>query len=413
MKSNTLLAGTLAFLSLAFEARAQAACDGRYHWIDVPGTKCIDGTATGFQYICRSPLGAAGPLIVFLQGEGACATGDTCDCQPDANGNCQGGNATSVSSHFDRVQSFDGQPWGQERTGSVLPWLFGQTAMYSGPNSPFSGHGDDWNLVYIPACTGDAHTGDRERDYTTSDGRTIHAWHHGFTNVGLDLLRMRPLFPAPREVAIIGDSGGGVGADCNLFRFREQWAGTPMLELNDAGFPYGATSPTAPWQPLAPGVPQWFAEWGAWHRASDGRVVPDSCPALVPDGAPGWSSWFMRRYNQLQFADVRKAFVDDYSDATVQFFLCLTGAAPDPDGTCDSAVANGLRWDSAFIGDDPNYRHYYHQGICHTEREQDGNNATNGSDPSCDYDVTTQSGVRFSDWVNAWIANSAAFVNVE
>lgn len=412
-----LMTGAALALFAATAVRADddghAICDGRYHWIDVAGTKCIDGSATGFQYVCRSQSGADGPLIFFLQGEGACATGDTCDCQPDANGNCQAPNATSVSDHFDRAQSFDGQQWGQEHTASMLPWLFGQTAMYAGANSPFSGRGDDWNVLYVPACTGDAHTGDRERNYTTSDGRAIHAWHHGFTNVALDLLRARNLFPEPRQVAVIGDSGGGVGADCNLARLRDAWPAAPMLELNDAGFPYAANSPGPPWTPLAPAISDWVRTWGVWHQGDDGRVVLDTCPGIVPEGAPAWSSWFMRRYNQVHLSRVRKAFVDDYQDATVQFFLCLTGATPDADGTCDGAVTTGLHWDSAFIGDDPNYRHYYHRGICHTEREQDGNTAASGSDPSCDYDQTTQAGVRFSDWVNAWVAGNAGFVNVE
>jgi hypothetical protein len=237
-------------------ARADAICDGRYHWVDVPGTRCIDGTPTGFQYICRSRAGADGPLLIYLPGAGACADGDSCDCQPDANGQCQGPNATNVWGHFQRPQSYDGQLWGQEIVNSGQGQPFGQIPVFSGSSSPFvrqsDRRGEDWNFLFIPTCTGDGNTGDRDRNYTTSDGRAIHAWHYGFINIGLDLPRVSELFPAPQKVALWGQSAGGVGVDCNMARVHDAFPDAPMFAMNSVGFTYSAYGPSGQPPPHEP-----------------------------------------------------------------------------------------------------------------------------------------------------------------
>jgi hypothetical protein len=417
-KSMSLAAALV--LAAAHPADAQVVCDGRYHWIDVPGTKCMDGTATGLQYACLNGS-ASGPLLVYVEGGGGCFDGATCDCQADANGNCQNSNAGIVINHFNRAQSWDGQLWGQAQSTSSEPFDFGQQAAFSGPASPFK---RDWNILYIPYCTGDGHAGDRQRHYQTIDGRTIDAWHHGFTNVALDLLRARKLFPSPSKVAVWGSSAGSIGADCNLERFRQQWPDVPMWAMMDAGYPFSTAwtpSEAATFGgaagPLEPGFSEAARALGLWHSGDDGQIIADTCPAVIAPDAQGYNLLFVQLYNSLHLPDVRKAFTDDYADATMEGFSCqFLGAAQDADGTCDSAFRAGLLDAAAQIGDDPNYRVYYHDGSCHTERESDGN-------ASCDFDVTptsgmVQDGVAFSDWVNAWIAGdpkipNPAFFNVK
>src|SRR5438876_4574074 len=91
-------------------------CDGLWHWVYVEGAVCGDGSQTGFQYICRTGS-TAGPLLVYLEGGGACFGGDTCNCP---GGDCGAGSATIINNHFGVADSFDGRPWEQSSFGGQL-----------------------------------------------------------------------------------------------------------------------------------------------------------------------------------------------------------------------------------------------------------------------------------------------------
>lgn len=373
-------------------AVSRVFCDGIYHWVDVPGSKSLDGTATGLQYICQNGS-PNGPLLIFFEGGGSCWNGATCDCQPDAYGNCQGPNSTIADNHFDKAESFDGQRWGQEQTPNGMP-LFGQTAAFAGPTSPF---GPAFNYVIIPYSTGDVFAGDAVRNYTTPDGRTIHAFHRGYQNVTLDLQKAKQLFPNPSEVVVWGDSAGGVGADCNLSKLRSLWS-VDMWEMSNAGPALGTA--------LTPLFPAVTRTWGVWElRGKD--VIANTCPANPPPGSTQWSQEWVIRFNATALTSVRKVFADDYSDAVIDFFSCKLGAPPDANGSCASAVTATLitEFDDV-ISAAQNYKVYYHSGYCHIERESDFGN------PSCDFDSMIQDGVFFHDWVYAWINNYAGLENV-
>jgi hypothetical protein len=204
-----------------------------------------------------------------------------------------------------------------------------------------------------------------------------------------------------------------------------------MLQLNAGGFPFSKS-----WTPfdaaafggsarvLSSEASDWSFEWGAWHKEAQGEVIADTCPAVVPPDATGWGLLYVQRYNRLDLPDVRKGFVDDYRDQTVEFYACLF----DPTNSqCAGDVRATLLDAAAQLDDDPNYRVFFHEGICHVEEVGDGNTVANGSDPSCDFDVVpadwtpssgtlpasgmVQNGVRFSDWMNALFSEDGRYTN--
>lgn len=178
-----------------------------------------------------------------------------------------------------------------------------------------------------------------------------------------------------------------------------------MWEMNNAGPSYGADN-------LMPLLSTAGRTWGTWRPGPDNTVGDLTCP-ILPRGSPHWSIEWVKSFNAVALTSVHKAFTDDYFDQTVQSFACLFEAAVDPDGTCTSAVTSTLKDEFAdVISTAPNYKVYYHSGICHTEREADGNTVAGGSDPSSDYDKMQQDGVYFHDWVNAWINNGPEWVNI-
>jgi hypothetical protein len=368
----------------------EAICDGRFHYLQVPGTHCMDATPTGFEYACLTGSPAS-PLLIVLDGGGACFDGDTCNCMPDANGVCMNLDAGIFRIHFGEAQSDDGRDWADTR--------FGQTAFFAGPTSSFN---RNWNVVHIPYCTGDAHGGHAVRDYIASDGTHINAHHDGYENVTRDLGVIQSLFPRPSRVAVYGASSGGLGVDCNIGQIRATFPQGKMYAFNNSGLPFEFA--------FTPGVSDAARTWGIWHPGEGGLVVADTCPIQAPPGATVWDVSDVESFNRLHLPDVRKALTDDYSDDVMQFFACLLGAATDPSGTtCAGAVANILNdvADRVITATEPNYRVYYHTGTCHSMREQDGN-----PDPTCDFDQMEQDGVAFSGWVAQWINDSPSWSNV-
>ena len=179
----------------------------------------------------------------------------------------------------------------------------------------------------------------------------------GYNNVTLDLLKAKQLFPSPRKVVVWGDSAGGVGADCNLWKLRLLWP-VDMWEMSNAGPAYG----TANLMPLWSAVNR---TWGVWElRGKD--VIAKTCPANPPRGSTQWSQEWVIRFNAAALTSVRRAFTDDYSDSVVQFFACLLGANVDPDGTCTTAVTDTLNIEfDDVIKTARNYKVYYHSRLFH------------------------------------------------
>jgi hypothetical protein len=389
-------------------ATGSAQCDSTFHYVPVNGAVNIDGSPTGIEYLCQTGS-ARGPLLVYVDGAGGCNSGDSCYCQPDpTTGSCTNPNAWINMGFFDKATSDDGRTWDQTYFGGAgSHGVFGVgpgANAFNGPTSPFN---RNWNIVYIPATTGDAFLGNKVRQLTTSTGYTYTAHFVGYRNVQLDLSQIRTLFPSPSKVAVWGISGGGVGLTCSLGSFRATWPNAPMWMMDNAGPAYGSHDL----------MPQWAATgslFGAWKQAPDGGVIPETCPIIPNAGSRDWSMDWVVAYDAKTYPDVTKAVTDDYSDYAVDGFACFFGATPDASESCASTVANTLNYEfNDVIRNAANFKVFYHTGTCHFERESDANSlAFDGLPSSCNYDKMQQNGAHFNDWVNAWITDSPAWVNV-
>jgi hypothetical protein len=80
----------------------------------------------------------------------------------------------------------------------------------------------DWNLVYVPYCTGDVHTGNNVITYTDPDGVgpdvTFH--HSGHANVGKVIEWVDANFTHVPRMLVTGCSAGGAGAITNYYFMR-------------------------------------------------------------------------------------------------------------------------------------------------------------------------------------------------
>jgi hypothetical protein len=384
-------------------------------FVSVPGTLAGNGSETGFDLLYRSGTTPDGPLLIHLNGGGACWDGDTCDCQWDpVNLFCANPESTiAFPPYYDASLNVEGytlagqtlaDSWygGALQTAGYYPGT--RIAMFAGPTSPFA---TGWNFAHIPYTTGDFDSGETVRSLrTTKRAKNITYTHFfmGYSNMRKYLARLKRDFPNPSKVLLTGESAGGIGDHCNLSQVVRTWPNAKIYMFAIVGMPL---SP-----PEAPAVPAVGKVWGTWHEV-DGKAIADTCPVEDSPGVEPWGYRNVVHYNATHFPNVRQAFTDDYSDNAMNFAMCIlqptntidfcnTGSA-DYTSLLTSTMLETLNDDINANGPNPNFKVYYHPGLCHSSIEEDGNSpAGDGYDPSCDYDNITESGVRFNDWVRGF-----------
>jgi hypothetical protein len=218
-------------------------------WVDVPGSACADGSPTGFAVNLTSKSKNA---LIFLEGGGACWDGSS----------CWGAVATSFY--------MNGYTAAQLTTDPQLTVLY--VLNRSDANNPFK----DYNLVFVPYCTGDAFSGARVADLDVN-GTTKPTHFVGSANIRLFLERIVPTFADAPEVWLGGDSAGGFGAAFNFGVVRKAFSTAHVHVLDDSG------------PPIEPDPARWALWLNAWDIA-----LPDDCPACT-DGPGAFVDYYRQK----------------------------------------------------------------------------------------------------------------------
>ena len=169
----------------------------KWTFIDVEGAKCADGSATG---IGVNLVPGSKEFFIYMQGGGACTSADNCWGEgPGGAVNLNGYNSASFAS-----DNFKDQ----------YP-LFDRT---DGTTNPFA----KMNMIMIPYCTGDAHSGNLVQDFEfpVGSGQIVKTHFVGAKNVELALQKIAVTFPSIDIVWLLGTSAGGGGANFNYKSFR-------------------------------------------------------------------------------------------------------------------------------------------------------------------------------------------------
>jgi len=253
----------------AVEARVN-----EWTWVDVPGSRCANGTPTGFGV---NRAASSDTVVLFLQGGGACWDGIT----------CLGPVTTSfyVATGYDRLAF---------QTDVLRAAMLPMRRL--DPTNPFRG----MHLVYVPYCTGDVHAGDRVAQYSFL-GRTADIHHVGYRNLGLFLPRVRATFPNARRIILMGDSAGGFGAAINMDRVQRFYGDVPVDVLDDSG------------PPVLPDRSRWQAWRTAWNMQ-----FPQDCPACAEDLTA------VVRVLQNRYPTRRFGLISYTHDAVISTFMNVT-----------------------------------------------------------------------------------------
>jgi hypothetical protein len=183
-------------------------------WVDVAGSKCRDGSGAGYYW----RRGKKSSLMVFLNGGGACADPFFCGLNP-----------VNVNQNLPIELLLEGTlnlVFGPDADRQVAP---DEGVFKRDSRNPVA----DWNMIYVPYCTGDIHAGSRED--VVVDGVEGKQQFVGFKNLGLFLNSFGPAFKNAQQVLLTGSSAGGFGSLLNFDRFQEFFKGQEVLAVSDSG----------------------------------------------------------------------------------------------------------------------------------------------------------------------------------
>lgn len=167
----------------------------------VPGGDTVCSRGTPYQFFVRKAENPTDKLLIYFQGGGACWNALT--CREDG-----GTFDDAVGTLEQEVLGYDG--------------VFN----YENPANPLI----DYNVVFVPYCTGDIHIGDTSTRYLT-----IGIEHRGVDNSMSALNWAFSNFSTPQQIVIAGTSAGAYGAIYFTPLVAEQYPDATIVQHGDAG----------------------------------------------------------------------------------------------------------------------------------------------------------------------------------
>jgi len=240
MKRYALLAVLLGF-SLPRQAAAETVLEdildvivdggNNFAWqrVALPGTKC--GNGSQYKFFIRKT--ASPNLLFYFEGGGACWDYDTCSGRAGVIG---AANPNGIADDY--MTQFTAK--------YVSPIVNG-----ADPGLPGRSRTDlvtkDWNIVYMPYCTGDVHIGNRATTYVdTTGGQAPLTWNHsGYTNTIAAINYAHTQFPSVSKLLVTGFSAGGTATAAGYYFVRRGINPTRGYYLDDSGPVFPAASSTS------------------------------------------------------------------------------------------------------------------------------------------------------------------------
>lgn len=201
-----------------------------YNWerVELPGTLCGNGSQYKF-FIRRTN---SPNLLFFFEGGGACWDYDTCSGRA---GRLGAANPNGIPNDY--MTRFTAK--------YVSPIVNG-----ADPGLPLRSRTNlvtrDWNIVYMPYCTGDVHVGNAAQTYSDPTGvePPLDWVHSGYQNTLAAATYARQQFPNVDKMLVTGFSAGGTASSAGYYYVRTIVAPRKGYLLNDSGPIYPAPNGT-------------------------------------------------------------------------------------------------------------------------------------------------------------------------
>lgn len=289
-----------------------------WNWHPVEGTSCRDGSEAGL--FLRSTESSR--LLIVFEGGGACTTAGFCGFNPKNVNEVLFGNGETVLGTA--LGAVPGRQQPGAYTNGELQGIFSTERT----ENPFQ----NWNIAYIPYCTGDVHFGTREA--ARVPGVPEPQKFVGFFNTQKFVGRLASTFEAGLEqVVVTGMSAGSFGAALNFSMISDAFPGVQTDAVLDSGIPFED------------------AFWSVCQQASwralfgfDYAMPPDCEECFQEDGAGmlGLTDFLMRKHPSSRFA-----LISSMQDEVIRLFFtpgeneCSTIETADPVGITLGQIAGG------------------------------------------------------------------------
>lgn len=207
---------------------------GSWDKVEIPGAVCSNGSqykifvqkSTGFINWLK---GYTKNLIVYFEGGGACWDYPSCTRQTGIRG---AANPDGIpDNHMSIGDYLDPNKEGGSVNAASTPLILRNHP--TGDNVQTS----NWNMVFIPYCTGDVHAGNKTVVYEDPTGVNppITYHHKGAPNMEKVVDYLQDEFPNMKKLFVSGNSAGGAGSLVNYHFIRKALDPDKSYLLNDSG----------------------------------------------------------------------------------------------------------------------------------------------------------------------------------
>lgn len=220
-----------------------------YQWQTVklaPSTGAVCGNGSQYKFfVNRVP--STRNTIIYMEGGGACWDYASCSGQSGVRG---ARNPDGIPDDYMSLLN-PGSSLVSPFVVRVHPWSFVKT--------------QNWNMIYVPYCTGDVYSGDKVAVYDDPTGQAAPlVWYHnGARNTRAVVAWMKNRLPRPTQMLSTGCSAGGIGSLNNYAHVRRDLAPTRGFLIDDSGPAFSAPTNSHPAQyPSQPLHTQIRTSWG-------------------------------------------------------------------------------------------------------------------------------------------------------
>ncbi len=202
-----------------------------------PSTGAICGNGSGYKFFVNR-VAHTSNTIYYMEGGGACWDYASCTGQTGIRG---ARNPNGIPDDYMGLQN-PGSSLVSPLVFRLHPWTRTKA--------------QNWNIVYIPYCTGDIYSGDKVAIYEDESGDNEPlVWHHnGIRNLRAVTAWVKSNLQRPAQMLVTGCSAGGTGSLTNYVGLRQDINPDKSYLIDDSGpiypAPTGASNEDYPSLPL-------------------------------------------------------------------------------------------------------------------------------------------------------------------